>query len=169
MDLNCFYFKYAIVCRSVPNSITQGLSMSKHDEVNVGKAQEEQDLYLKCLESIGLRFIEIEGQEKYPDCVFVEDIAVAIKNKIFITNPGAASRRGEVCSVRNSLEKYFNENNISSFEIGSIKNINEAFIDGGDCCFTGRELLVGISKRTNKKGKFIFYIKFKFSIAYFVS
>ena len=153
MSLNSFEYKYALVCKSVPNSVKDGLSLKTHDGIDVEKAREEHCLYLDCMKSIGLKLIEIEGNEVYPDCVFVEDCAIVIKNKAFITNPGAISRRGEVQNVRKGLEDFASENaNETILEIGSVENKDESFIDGGDCCFTGRELLCGISSRTNTKG-----------------
>jgi dimethylargininase len=153
MSANNFEYKYALVCKYVPDSIKDGLSLKKHDGIDVDKAREEHRLYLDCMKSIGLKLIEIEGKEEYPDCVFVEDCVIMINNKAFITNPGAISRRGEVQNVRKRLEEFALENfNEIKLEIGSIENKDESFIDGGDCCFTGRELLCGISSRTNVKG-----------------
>ena len=81
--------------------------------------------------------------------MFVEDTAIAIDNRILITNPGAESRRGETNAVRDALKKHASELNL---EIIEMDNKVDAFIDGGDCCFTGKELLIGLSNRTNLKG-----------------
>ena len=106
------------------------------------------------MKNIGLKLIEIEGREEYPDCVFVEDCVIIIEKRAFITNPGAMSRRGEVQNIRKKLEEFALINPNEIIEVGSVKNLNESFIDGGDCCFTGRELLVGLSSRTNNNGLF---------------
>jgi dimethylargininase len=147
-----FSYKYAIVCKSIPSSIKNGLGLTNPERFNIENAIDEQNIYINKLKNMGLQLIEVESNEKYPDCVFVEDTAIAIHNKIFIANPGAISRRGETIAVKNAVEKFANEHSSQCIEIGSVENADEAFIDGGDCCYTGRELLVGISKRTNLKG-----------------
>lgn len=81
--------------------------------------------------------------------MFVEDTAIALNNKILITNPGAESRRGEIQAVAATFVAHSAS---LGLEVFHIKNKDEAFIDGGDVCFTGREFLVGLSKRTNLKG-----------------
>jgi dimethylargininase len=88
-------------------------------------------------------------RKDFPDCVFVEDTAIALDHKILITNPGAESRRGETKAVEAAFEQH---SRALALEIHQIKNKEEAFVDGGDVCFTGREILVGLSKRTNLKG-----------------
>ena len=147
---NFFHFEFALVCRNIPASLVNGLSLIEHDQVDLIAAKEQHHEYLRLLEESGVKLIEIEANEAYPDCVFVEDTAVAIGNKIFLTNPGAESRRGEVTAVLNKFQQYANELNL---EIVALHNKEEAFIDGGDVCFTGREILVGLSHRTNLKGR----------------
>lgn len=107
---------------------------------------------MNVLESTGLSFIKIEPQEAFPDCVFVEDTAIAVNNRIFITNMAAPTRQGEITQIETvfkSIEEQL------KLKIGLVKNKMEAFIDGGDCLYTGRELIVGLSTRTNLKGYFI--------------
>lgn len=79
----------------------------------------------------------------------MEDTAIALGNKIFISNPGANSRRGETVAIENKFKEFASE---LGLEIYGVANKDEAFIDGGDVCFTGREFFVGLSKRTNSKG-----------------
>jgi len=144
-------YEYALVCKNLPKSLVSGLSLEKHDPISLEEAAIQHSEYLSYLRASGLKLIEIEAQEIYPDCVFVEDTTVAVDNKIFITNPGAESRRGEILAVAAKFKEHAEGLGLDIFEI---QNKDEAFIDGGDVCFTGRELLVGLSKRTNQKGKF---------------
>lgn len=101
--------------------------------------------------------------------MFVEDTAIAVDNRIFITNPGALTRRGETQAVLAKFKEHADE---LGLQLTEVRNKNEAFIEGGDVCYTGREILVGLSERTNQKGKSnqkskgIFIIKFKMSITY---
>ncbi len=143
-------YEYALVCKDLPKSLVKGLSLENHDPVKLDEAIKQHNDYLDFLRASGLKLIEIEAQEAYPDCVFVEDTAIAVENKIFITNPGAESRRDEVLTVAAKFRENAEE---LGLEIVEVKNKEEAFIDGGDVCYTGREILVGLSKRTNQKGK----------------
>lgn len=152
---NAFSFKHAIVCRDVPNSLINGLSLdANHEPVDVNKARAQHLNYLSALRSTGLKLFEMEPDEKYPDGVFVEDTAVVIGKKVLITNPGADSRRGEAEATAKMFQKIKNEF-CQDLEIHVMDPLGEATCDGGDCCFTGRELLVGLSKRTNQKGIFL--------------
>lgn len=148
-DAKLFEYEYALVCKNLPSSLVNGLSLEQHDPVDVEKAKKEHNDYLLHLVESGVKLIEISAQEEYPDCVFVEDTAVALNNKILITNPGAESRRGETLAVAAS---FVNHSASLGLEVFQIKDKEGAFIDGGDVCFTGREFLVGLSKRTNLKG-----------------
>jgi len=145
----CFEYEYALICNGLPSSIVNGLSLEDHDPVDLDLAKKQHSEYLKYLKESGLKLIEIEPQEQYPDCVFVEDTAIALGNKIFISNPGADSRRGETIAVEKKFREYSSE---LGLEIYCVSNKDEAFIDGGDVCFTGHEFFVGLSKRTNSKG-----------------
>ena len=70
--MNPFEYDCAIVCNNVPNSAIKGLSLSHHEPVNVEKASKQHKEYLNALKKIGLEIIELEADENYPDCVFVE-------------------------------------------------------------------------------------------------
>ena len=120
------------------------------------KARTQHLNYINALKDTGLKLFELEPNEKYPDGVFVEDTAVVIGKKILITNPGADSRRGEAEATAEMFLKIKNEF-CQDLEIFIMDRLGEATVDGGDCCFTGRELLVGLSKRTNRKGCKISY------------
>ena len=96
-----------------------------------------------------MKLIRIDGQEEFPDCVFVEDTAIAVKNRVFIANLSAPTRNGETKQVEALFESIKDKYKL---KVGSVANKAEAFIDGGDCLFTGREFIVGLSTRTNQKG-----------------
>lgn len=142
-------YEYALVCRDLPKSLVNGLSMDKHDPIDLVAAEDQHTKYLEYLEQSGLKLIEIKAQEEFPDCVFVEDTAIAVDNRIFITNPGALTRRGETQAVLAKFKEHADE---LGLQLTEVRNKNEAFIEGGDVCYTGREILVGLSERTNQKG-----------------
>lgn len=146
LSLNSFFnFSHAI-CRGIPNSLKdEALRMEDNDPVNLEIARKNFEIYKSTLESCGVEVISLEADESYPDCVFVEDTCVVIGNVAFITRPGHPNRRDEVNSIREILKTKFNM---------TVKEVedSEAIIDGGDVLFTGQEIFVGLSKRTNGKG-----------------
>ena len=81
--------------------------------------------------------------EDLPDCVFVEDTAIVIGDTVLITCPGAVSRRAET----KEIEKHFLETHMKVVCMEA-----PAHVDGGDVLFTGREIFVGLSNRSNKEG-----------------
>ncbi len=74
----------------------------------------------------------------------MEDPAVIIGSTALITRPGHLTRFGEVERMRRLLK----EMGLIVVEITD----PEAKIDGGDVQYTGKEILVGISPRTNRAG-----------------
>ena len=83
------------------------------------------------------------AEEKYPDCVFVEDAAVVSGPTTAVsTTIGAESRRGEEVGVLDALLH-------SGIEQALImRDENRAFLDGGDVLYTGRHVFVGLSERS---------------------
>jgi dimethylargininase len=146
--------------RKVSYSLTDALSMNPPPspvDINIALAQHED--YVKVLrEKVGLNTIEIDADDNYPDCVFIEDTAVIISNVAVINRIGAISRQGEVDAVKDVL-----------IRLGlTVHDMREAdseqpCLDGGDVLFPvdfkpnnerigGEHLFVGISSRTNQNG-----------------
>jgi hypothetical protein len=70
--MNPFEYDCAIVCNNVPKSAVNGLSLDKHEPVDVEKASLQHQNYINALKKTVLETIELEADENYPDCVFVE-------------------------------------------------------------------------------------------------
>jgi dimethylargininase len=98
--------------------------------------------YVAALESCGVEVEILEVLEGHPDCCFVEDTAIIFEDTAVICNPGHPSRAGEVESIAKRLSK--------EFEIQKMPT--DTMMDGGDVIFTGTELLIGLSTRTNANG-----------------
>src|SRR5262249_16234687 len=77
-----------------------------------------------------------------PDCVFVEDTAIVLDEVAVLSSMGVESRRAEPAGIELELRKYR--------EIDRVQR--PATIEGGDGLRVGRELLVGLSSRTNPAG-----------------
>lgn len=110
--------------------------------IDVRRAQRQHADYVQALSRLGLRVIELEADERCPDCCFVEDTCVMVGDRALLTRPGAESRRGEVDAVGAAIRAHR--------EVAVMQA--PATLDGGDCMRVGRTLFVGRSSRTNDEG-----------------
>ena len=85
----------------------------------------------------------LSAEDALADSCFVEDTAVVIGQRALVTRPGAESRRAETGSMAAELRKC----GVETVEAGG-----GATIDGGDVLWSGKELFVGVSSRTNAAG-----------------
>ncbi|KAK8386746.1 hypothetical protein O3P69_017899 [Scylla paramamosain] len=138
-----FRFTHAIVCR-IPDSYKTG-ALGVTEPVDLAKARKQHEMYVAALREIGLDVIELPADEKHPDCVFVEDVAVVCNGTALLTRPGHPDRKNEIEYMRSILK---NELELPVIEIEDKK----ATLDGGDVLFTGKEFFVGLSSRTNQAG-----------------
>jgi dimethylargininase len=99
--------------------------------------------YCEALEQCGLEVIALDADARYPDSTFVEDTAVLTEQVAVLARPGATSRRGEVSSIADSLEDFYEER----IEIRA-----PGTLDGGDVCRTENHFFIGVSQRTNAAG-----------------
>ncbi|MCH2135463.1 MAG: arginine deiminase family protein [Phycisphaerales bacterium] len=105
-------------------------------------AQAQHDQYARTLESLGVQVQELPPLHDHPDAVFVEDTVVVVDEVAVLTRPGAASRRGEVESMRHGIEKHRS----------TVQIDGKATLEGGDVIQVGRTIYVGRSTRTNDEG-----------------
>ena len=81
--------------------------------------------------------------EAYPDAVFVEDTALCLREVAVLMRSGAQSRAGEVGQIAPVLRGLYDQ----VLEISG-----SGFIEGGDILTAEREILIGLSARTNQAG-----------------
>lgn len=166
---------HTVICGSVSDSFAEAISEhysksqpdSDNSPISVSLAKSQHENYIKKLQS----FLEpsvsnitiIPPNNKYPDCVFVEDCVVCIENSALILRPGALSREGEAKAMKETIQQLFSTNN--NFQIFDMNEINpDATCDGGDVLVPRgksaiskhkrkhEHLFVGQSERTNKEG-----------------
>lgn len=90
------HYTHAVV-RGIPASLAKGALRMTQAEVDLDGARKDHREYVDILKTrLGLDVVELPADESFPDCVFVEDAAVACGDTALITRPGAESRRGEV-------------------------------------------------------------------------
>jgi dimethylargininase len=110
--------------------------------IDVAMAMQQHRGYASVLSELGARVISLEADPAYPDGVFVEDPAIVLDEVAVICRPGAESRRGEAGSLAAAIAPF-----------RELKWICEpATIEGGDVARIGRDLFVGLSRRTNREG-----------------
>ena len=135
-------FSRAIV-RPPGTNYADGLTRVPLGAPDFERALRQHAAYCEALERCGLELTRLEPDERYPDATFVEDTAVLIPATAILTQPGAASRIGEVESIRDPLSRLFPR----------IDSIPEpGTLDGGDVCEAGSHFFIGLSERTNEAG-----------------
>jgi dimethylargininase len=91
---------------------------------------------------LGLEVIKLPPDHNYPDACFVEDTAVIFGDKVFISQMGEKSRRGE----EKSIQDYFtNRMKVKSAQ-------HPATIEGGDVMHIDDLFIIGNTQRTNEFG-----------------
>lgn len=133
-------YKFAVT-RKPGRSFCSGMTTANLGAPNIALALEQHEQYVLTLKTCGLKVIDLEADEQFPDGCFVEDTALVTAEFAVITNPGAASRRGETAAIIPVLEQY----RPLKFLPASVT------LDGGDVLLIGKRFYVGISTRTTTK------------------
>lgn len=124
-------------------SIEKGLTSANLGQPDFNLALIQHQQYINALKECGLKVMELEADEKFPDSTFIEDIALCTPYCAVVTNPGAGSRKGEKEGIEIVLKPYF-EN------IETIKS--PGTIEAGDIMMVDSHYFIGLSSRTNKEG-----------------
>ena len=129
--------------RAVPSSITRcALTHLSREPIDVDVARAQHERYESALRDAGVDVTRLADRDELPDAVFVEDTAVVFDDIAVLTRPGMESRRGEVESVREVLAAH---RPLATIEA-------PATLDGGDVLVLDREVLVGLTPRSNILG-----------------
>jgi dimethylargininase len=131
------------IVRPPSANFADGISSRELGVPDHKRALKQHEAYCMALEQCGLKLVNLEADERYPDSTFVEDVAVITERGAILTRPGPPSRAGEVVGVREALAKFYSTQS-SIHDPGTL--------DGGDICEAGSHFFIGISKRTNKSG-----------------
>src|SRR3954470_2925609 len=98
--------------------------------------------YATTLRALGLAVDVLDPLPGFPDAYFVEDVAVIVPEIAVIARPGALARRGEVEAIAPVVARHR--------EVVTLEE--PATLDGGDVLIVHRDVLVGVSARTNAAG-----------------
>lgn len=141
--INPFAYRRAIV-RALPTDFAaKAIRSHKGAVISQERAVEQHAAYVAALKRVVPEVVELAAADGCPDSVFLEDTAVVVGETALITRPGADSRRGETEAVEKALR---------DFGMRVAVAPEHARLDGGDVLFTGSEIFVGISSRTNQAG-----------------
>lgn len=139
-----FQYTRALVRGLAPNFAAEAIRVAG-PAVTISQeiAMKQHQAYVDALRSIIPDVQVLPPAENCPDSNFIEDMAVVIGNTALITHPGAESRRAETAGVADAL---------SNLGLRIVQAPPSCTLDGGDVLFTGRELFVGLSERTDRGG-----------------
>ena len=135
-------FKNAIVREPCPE-ISNGLSSASLGKPDFQKAMEQHRIYVDALCSCDLEVKVLEADSRFPDSVFVEDVALCTTKCAIVTNPGAPSRNREKLDMKPVLESFYPR--VETIE-------SPGTLDGGDVMMVGKHFYIGLSQRTNARG-----------------
>jgi dimethylargininase len=123
-------FQYALA-RDIDRRLPDEALRINRSSVDLQKARIQHRTLVDTLRSVGVCVEELPS-DGFPDSVFIEDTAVIIGNKAFISKPGAESRRAETDRVKKALhsDKYHGV-------VESVVCQSGGTLDGGDVLFTG--------------------------------
>ncbi|MEX0760443.1 MAG: arginine deiminase family protein, partial [Tistlia sp.] len=131
------------ILRRPAATIARGLRAEDLGDPDLVRFERQHADYRAALEAAGLAVTLLPPLDDYPDSVFVEDAALCLPGLAVALRPGAPSRRGEAAALRPDLEAAFPD----------VLDLPEAArIDGGDILVTDREILVGLSARSDAAG-----------------
>ena len=137
-----FRFTRAIV-RPPSSNFADGLTSVSLGAPDFKRALAQHAQYCEALERCGLTLVRLPEDPAYPDATFVEDTAVLSARCNVLTRRGAASRAGEIKTMRTAL---------FAAAINANEIIEPGSLDGGDICEVGDHCFIGISQRTNWDG-----------------
>lgn len=137
-----YRFTHAIA-RLPAASITAGLRAVDTGAPDVAAFRAHHAAYIAALRETGADVTVLDPLDDFPDSVFVEDTALCLPEGAVVLRPGAPSRLGEAAAMAPALAGFY----------GELRRIEgPGFIEGGDILWTGREILVGRSARTDAAG-----------------
>jgi dimethylargininase len=118
------------------------LTFIDRQAIDYSSAVQQHRQYQLLLRDVGAKVIELPGDDRCPDCCFLEDSALVLDEVAVITRPGSDARRLEVEGVAPTIMKYRNVVRIDA----------PGTLEAGDVLRMGRNLFVGLTTRTNEQG-----------------
>jgi dimethylargininase len=132
----------ALVHAPSPNMHAGERSFVEHQAIDHALAARQHVGYCQALAAGGWNVRTLTHHMELADAVFIEDTAVVLDEVAILASMGAASRRAEPAAMEPVLRLW-----------REIRRIEPpGMLEGGDVLRIGRELLIGLSRRTNAAG-----------------
>jgi dimethylargininase len=136
-----FHFNQALVRAPAP-SVVKGLRAVDRGNPSLEGVRHELERYVAALSAAGVAVETLPPIDNFPDSVFVEDPALVFPEGAIVLRPGAPSRLGEGALIAPDLRRHFDR----------VLELTDGFAEGGDILTTSREVLIGLSARTDHRG-----------------
>ncbi|WP_308917886.1 dimethylarginine dimethylaminohydrolase family protein [Jannaschia sp. LMIT008] len=135
------HFTRAIVRRPADSAV-DGLRAEDIGTPDLGAMRADHAAYVAALEETGASVTVLPPLPAYPDAQFVEDTALCLPQGAVLMRPSAPSRAGEVATIEPVLRDHYE----------TVVPLTRGRIEGGDVLVSAREVLVGLSARTDTVG-----------------
>lgn len=122
--------------------MVRGLRAVDRGSPTFAGVRREFEAYIAALQSAGVEVSTLPPLDEFPDSIFVEDPALVFSEGAILLRPGTPSRLGEAAAMAPELAKRFDR----------VLKLPEGFAEGGDVLTTPREVLIGLSARTDARG-----------------
>jgi dimethylargininase len=136
-------FFQKVIVKTPGESYVNGLTTSDLGRPELALALKQHQAYIEALKTCGVEVTVLPSNNDFPDSTFVEDTAVLTKEFAVISNPGAATRNGEIVEMEPALKSFYEK-------VYYIKA--PGTLDGGDILQIEDHFYIGISARTNLDG-----------------
>jgi dimethylargininase len=135
-------FRYAVTRRPGCEA-THGLRAHDAGDPDPVRMLADHAVYVAELRAAGVAVTELGPAPGFADAQFVEDTALCLPEGVVMMRPGAPSRMGEVAEMEPVLAGMF----------PALRRIDgPGHVEAGDILWTGSEVLVGLSARTDAAG-----------------
>jgi dimethylargininase len=118
------------------------LSFIDRRPISLAIAQQQHHAYENLLAKLGARVISLPAEPDLPDSMFVEDPVIVLNELAVILPLGTESRRHEAPSLARALSPF------RKLEYVTLPGT----LEGGDVLHIGRQLFVGLTRRSNAEG-----------------
>eukprot|EP01061_Rhynchopus_euleeides_P023927 TRINITY_DN3872_c0_g1_i4.p2 TRINITY_DN3872_c0_g1~~TRINITY_DN3872_c0_g1_i4.p2 ORF type:complete len:281 (+),score=105.46 TRINITY_DN3872_c0_g1_i4:122-844(+) len=123
--------------------MVKGITTANLGLPDYANALKQHAAYVQTLKGCGLEVLVLPATEEFPDSTFVEDDALMTPHCGIVTNPGAASRKGEVEAMAPIVRQFYDK----------VETIQApGTVEAGDIMMVGKHFYIGLSARTNESG-----------------
>lgn len=133
-----------IIARMPAKSLIHGLTSANLGKPDYQKALDQYNNYIRALQQCDVDITLLPADERFPDSVFVEDVALCTPHCAIITRPGAESRRNETEIIIDTIERFY-PNKVE-------KITAPGTVEAGDIMMVEDHYYIGLSARTNQEG-----------------